>query len=87
MIKLINLVFMIVSLLVIFALVFTINDTLESISFLFGDSVSISSFASTFENGTTEEIMGIIAVLGTSIFLIFGFPVTIFLISINGLKD
>lgn len=87
MIKLINMIFMLVSLLVIVAIVFTINDTLETVSFLFGDSISMSSFIDTLSNGTTEEIMGMIAVVGTSIFLIFGFPVTIFLISINGLKD
>lgn len=86
MIKLINFIFMVISLTVIIALVYTVNNILETVSGLFGSMISVEGFLETLSSGTKEEILAAIAVIGSSVFVIFGFPVTIFLVSLNGLK-
>jgi hypothetical protein len=77
---------MIISLAVIISLVYTMNNILEVMSGLIGNTISVESFLETLSNGTKEEVIAAIAILGSTIFMTFGFPVTIFLVSLNGLK-
>lgn len=86
MIKVINFVFMLLSLTVIIALGYTLNNILGTVSSIFGNMISVEEFREIISSGTREEIVAAIAIVGSSIFTIFGFPVTIFLVSLNGLK-
>jgi hypothetical protein len=85
--KLINLVFMILSLVVIIAMVATIGNLLDAVGMFMDFGFDLDDLQYLLENSTTEEIMAMIATLGSVLFILFGFPVTIFLVSMNGLKN
>jgi hypothetical protein len=86
MIKLIDFVFAVISLIVIVSLGFAVNETLNEFSSIIGQEISIDLLIDVIQNGTREEAISFIAIVGSLLFMVFGFPVTIFLVSINGLK-
>ena len=82
--KFINFIFLILSLLIIVSLAYTINDIFAAINGLFGSSYNLNNI--NFANLTLEEILYQISGIGLVASTIFGFPVTIFLVSLNGMK-
>ena len=83
--KLINGFFMITSLIVIIALVFSIGTMMDEMGGLFGN-ISLEDFLYMAGESTFDEIVFLLAMLGVGIFSVFGFPVAIFLISYNAYR-